>query len=86
MPIVTTVAPTMPVDAANNAPTITTEIPKPPRIVPNRRPIFSNSSSAILERSSIVPMNIKSGTATRTSFVMTPKMRCGNAIKKAKSK
>ena len=34
-PIAITVAPTMPVVAASNAPTKTTEIPRPPGIGPN---------------------------------------------------
>ena len=80
--MVTTVAPTMPVDAASNMPTMETEMPRPPRRVPNNRPMFSNSSSATLERSNITPMKTKSGTAMSTSLVMVPKMRCGMAPKK----
>ena len=54
--MVTTVAPTMPVDAASRAPTTHTEIPSPPRRVPNSIPMVSSSSSATFERSSITPM------------------------------
>ena len=72
-PIVTTVAPTIPVEAASTAPTAITEIPSPPRIWPNSRPIVSSSCSAMRERSSITPIKTNSGTATRTSFDITPK-------------
>jgi len=71
-PIVTTVAPTMPVEAASNAPTRITEMPKPPRIRPKSRPIVVNSCSAIPDRSSITPMKMNKGTATSTSLVMKP--------------
>ena len=72
-PMVTTVAPTIPVEAASSMPTKTTDRPRPPRICPNIMPMVSRSCSAILERSSITPMNTNSGTATRTSLTMTPK-------------
>ncbi len=42
-PIVTTVAPTMPVDAANSAPTNTTDTAKPPRMRPINTAIVSRS-------------------------------------------
>ena len=71
-PIVTTVAPTMPVEAANKAPTRITEMPSPPRILPNNSPIFSNKSSAMRERSNIVPMKINNGTAISTSLRIVP--------------
>ena len=70
--MVTTVAPTIPVEAASRAPTIETEMPSPPRRLPNSWPIVSSSSSATLERSSITPMNTNSGTAISTSLVITP--------------
>ena len=54
------------------APTSTTEIPSPPRILPNILPMVSNSCSAIWLRSSITPMKMNSGTATSTSFVIKP--------------
>ncbi len=59
------------------APTSTTEIPSPPRILPNILPIVSNSCSAIWLRSSITPMKMNSGTATSTSFVIKPMYRLG---------
>ena len=70
--MVTTVAPTMPVEAASRAPTTETEMPRPPRSVPNSWPMASSSSSATLERSSITPMNTNRGTAISTSLVITP--------------
>src|SRR5690606_20572675 len=84
--IVTTVAPTIPVDAAIIAPTTVTERPSPPRSRPNSKLIVSSSSSARRDRSSMTPMNTNSGTATSTSFVIVPKMRCGSADRKASSK
>ena len=77
-PIVTTVAPTMPVLAASNMPTIVTEIPSPPRRLPNSRLKVSSSSSAILARSRVTPMNTNRGTATSVSLVMMPKIRFGS--------
>jgi hypothetical protein len=71
--MVTTVAPTMPVDAASSMPTIVTESPSPPRRLPNSMPMVSSSCSDSFERSSITPMKTNSGTATRTSFTITPK-------------
>ena len=77
MPIVTTVAPTMPVDAASSMPTKVTENPRPPRRVPNSLPMVSSNSPATRDRSSMMPMNTNSGTATSTSLVSSirPKMR-----------
>ena len=60
-------------------PTIATEMPRPPRSVPNSRPMVSSSSSAMRERSSITPMKMNSGIASSTSLVITPKTRCGSA-------
>ena len=85
--MVTTVAPTMPVDAAISAPTMNTETPSPPRMVPNIWPIVSSSSSATLDRSSVTPMKTNSGTANSTSFqIAVPKIRIGTADRKEKSK
>ena len=70
--MVTVVAPTTPLAAASSTPTISTAIPSPPGSAPNRRAIVSNNSSAICERSSITPMKMKSGIASRTSLVITP--------------
>ncbi|GIS87878.1 MAG: hypothetical protein CM1200mP18_05880 [Gammaproteobacteria bacterium] len=46
----TTVAPTIPVVAANNAPTNTTDIPNPPGTGPNNCAIVTNKSSAMRDR------------------------------------
>ena len=75
IPMVTTVAPTMPVDAASRAPTMVTDMARPPRSRPNRRPISSSRASAIFDRSSMTPMNTNSGIAIRTSLVRMAKMR-----------
>ena len=85
-PIVTTVAPTIPVLAANKAPTIMTEIPKPPLTLLNKDDIASKSLSAILDFSNIIPMNINIGIATKVSFVIIPKILLGKANKSVKSK
>ena len=71
-PMVTTVAPTIPVEAASSAPTHVTAIPRPARIPPSNSPIVVSSSSAIRERSSMTPMKTNNGTAIRRSFVMIP--------------
>ena len=71
-PMVTTVAPTTPVEAASRAPTSTTEIPSPPRRLPKSLPMVVSNASAMPVRSSITPMKMKSGTATSTSLVMVP--------------
>ena len=55
-----------------SVPTIATEMPRPPRSVPNSRPMVSSSSSAMRERSSITPMKMNSGIASSTSLVITP--------------
>ena len=62
----------MPVEAASRAPTTETEMPSPPRSLPNSWPIVSSSCSATFERSSMTPMNTNSGTAIRISLVITP--------------
>ena len=80
-PMVTTVAPTMPVEAASSAPTTITEMDNPPRKRPKRRAIVSNSSSANPERSRVTPMNTNNGTATRVKLFITPQMRRGSRLK-----
>ncbi len=85
-PIVTTVAPTIPVLAANNAPTIITEIPKPPFTFLNKADIESKRFSAIFDFSNIIPMNINIGIATKVSFVIIPNILLGKANKIDKSK
>ena len=82
-PIVTTVAPTMPVLAASSMPNRVTEIPSPPRRLPNSRLRVSSSSSAIRARSSVTPMKTNSGTATRVSLPMIPKTRFGRLDRSA---
>ena len=71
-PIVTTVAPTIPVDAASSAPTTLTAMPSPPRSRPISSAMVSSSASASFERSSITPMKTNNGTAMSRSFVMMP--------------
>ena len=82
-PIVTTVAPTIPVDAANKAPTIITVKPNPPLNFPNKFAIVSNNSCAILDFSKIKPININNGTATNNSLVIVPKIFDGIKAKKS---
>ena len=65
----------MPVDAANNIPTITTPIPRPPFVVPKSSPIECNSPAAIFVFSNIIPIKMNRGTATRGSLIIVPKMR-----------
>ncbi len=55
-PMVTTVAPTMPVEAASTAPTMMTDMASPPRIRPNSRAMVSRSSSASPDFSNISPI------------------------------
>ena len=57
------VAPTMPVVAPISTPTRMMPMPMPPRSPPARWPITSIRSSAILDFSSITPMNTNSGMA-----------------------
>ncbi|MNU02175.1 hypothetical protein D3C72_2458020 [compost metagenome] len=71
-PMVTTVAPTTPVEAASRAPTRMTERPRPPRRLPKSLPMVSSNCSAMPLRSSMTPMKMKSGTATSTSLVIRP--------------
>ena len=86
MAMVTTVAPTMPVEAARSAPTTITETASPPRSPPKSRAISSSSSSAIRERSRITPMRTNMGMAISTSLVMMPKTRWATAPMRLKSK
>ncbi len=69
-PMVTTVAPTMPVLAASSMPTRVTEMPSPPRRRPNSIAMVSSRFSATRERSSITPMNTNSGTAISVVLIM----------------
>src|SRR4029450_13225293 len=54
-PMVTTVAPTMPVDAARSAPTAMTERPRQPRKGPKSGPMVSTSAPATRQRRSTKP-------------------------------
>ena len=85
-PIVTTVAPTMPVLAARSAPTTITDIPRPLVRFPRPLAMAVSSSSAILARSKVTPIRIKSGTAIRVSFVIVPNIRPDSAATKLASK
>ena len=67
-PIAITVAPTIPVVAANNAPTKITDIPNPPGIGPKSCPIVTNKSSAIFDLCNIIPIKINNGIAIRVSL------------------
>ena len=78
-PMVTTVAPTIPVEAASSIPTRVTDMPSPPGSRPKHCPMVFSRSSATFERSSITPMKTNNGTATRISLLMTPKNRDGIA-------
>ena len=71
-PMVTTVAPTMPVEAASSAPTIVTDMPSPPRRLPNSFAISSSSSSAIFAFSRIAPIKMNIGTAISVELVIAP--------------
>ena len=66
--MVTTVAPTIPVEAAKNAPTTTTETAKPPGRGPNTRAIVVSKSLAIFERSRVMPIKTNIKTASNVSI------------------
>ena len=68
-----------PVVAARSAPTKITAMATPPLTGPKTCPTVSSRSSAIPERSKIIPMNVKKGIAKRVSFCIMPKIRNGNA-------
>ena len=85
-PMVTTVAPTIPVEAASSIPTRVTDIPNPPRNGPNSAAMVSSRLSATRDRSSMTPMKTNSGTAISVSLVMIPYRRFGSASRKAASK
>ena len=82
-PIVTTVAPTIPVLAASNIPTSVTAIPSPPRSDPKSALSVSSKSSAIRARSRVTPMKTNSGTATSVSLPIMPKTRFGRPDRRA---
>jgi hypothetical protein len=66
--MVTTVAPTMPVEAARNAPTMTMDTARPPGSGPKTRAIVVSRSSAILDRSSVMPIITNISTASSVSI------------------
>ncbi len=74
-PIVTTVAPTMPVEAARNAPTTTTETARPPGSGPKTRAMVVRRSSAMRERSSVMPIITNISTASSVSIDCPAKTR-----------
>ncbi len=70
--IITTLAPTIPVDAARIAPTITIAMASPPLIEPKSSPMDSSIFSAILLFSKINPIKINKGTAISVKFCIIP--------------
>ena len=75
--MVTTVAPTIPVLAAKRAPTTIIEILNPPRIFLNANAIFDNIFAATPDRSRMVPIKIKRGTARRVTLFIIPNILNG---------
>jgi hypothetical protein len=78
-PIEITAAATTPVVAASSAPTRMTAIARPPRTGPNTWPTVSSRSSAMPERSRMMPMKVKNGIASSVSLLMMLKTRSGSA-------
>ena len=66
--MVTTVAPTIPVEAARKAPTTTTETARPPGSGPKTRAMVVNRSLAIRDRSSVMPISTNIATASSVSI------------------
>ena len=75
--MVTTVAPTIPVLAANKAPTAIIEILRPPLIFLKARAMFSSIFAATPDLSRIVPININNGTANKVTLFIIPKILRG---------
>ena len=73
--MVTTVAPTIPVEAARKAPTTTTDTARPPGSGPKTRAMVVSRSLAILERSSVMPMRTNISTASSVSIDWPAKTR-----------
>ncbi len=67
-PIVTTVAPTIPVEAARKAPTTTTDTANPPGRGPNTRAIVVRRSLAMRDRSRVMPISTNIATASSVSI------------------
>jgi len=85
-PIVTTVAPTIPVLAASSAPTTIIEILSPPLIFLKAKAIFSSILDAMPDLSKTVPIKINKGTARRVTLFIIPKILKGILLKIAGSK
>ena len=73
--MVTTVAPTIPVEAARKAPTTTTDTARPPGKGPNTLAIVVSKSFAILDLSKVIPIKTNIKTARRTSIDCPAKTR-----------
>ena len=67
-PMVTTVAPTIPVEAAKKAPTTTTDTARPPGKGPKTLAIVVSKSFAIFDLSNVIPIKTNIKTARRTSM------------------
>ena len=67
-PMVTTVAPTIPVEAARKAPTTTTDTARPPGSGPKTRAMVVRRSLAIFDRSSVMPISTNISTASNVSI------------------
>jgi hypothetical protein len=80
-PIVTTVAPTIPVLAANRAPTTIIDMLRPPLIFLNAKAMFSNIFAAMPDLSRTVPININKGTARRVTLFIIPNILRGILFK-----
>jgi hypothetical protein len=76
-PIVTTVAPTIPVLAAKRAPTRIIEILNPPLMFLKAKAIFSSILAAIPDLSKTVPININKGTARSVTLFIMPNILKG---------
>ena len=85
-PMVMTVAPTIPVEAASSAPTMTTETAIPPRTDPKRLAMLLSIRSASPLFSSMMPIKTKSGTASSTELSITPMTRLGRRVSTAGSR
>jgi hypothetical protein len=85
-PMVTTVAPTIPVLAANRVPTIIMEILKPELVFLKTIAISLNILAAMPDLSKTTPMKTNRGTASRVWLFMIPKMRMGRVLNKLGSK
>ena len=80
-PMVTTVAPTIPVLAASNIPTNTTDTAMPLRYLPSSAAMATNRDSATLDFSNMTPMNTNNGTAISVSLETIPNNRLGMAVR-----